>query len=149
MDLFLVLFFLFPSLLAEFEGGEAEEGADDAGDPEADDDGVFGGVGGAAFGAGVCALEFFTGEDAATYLYRFDEPKELFLERLREATEAMGVHREIIYLPEEKIAEKPLYRMAVARSAAVRFLRARSDGRLIHSAAHDRRLAEFLGNCAP
>ena len=43
---------------AQFEGGEAEEGADDAGDPEADDDGVFGGVGGAAFGAGV-----FLGDD--------------------------------------------------------------------------------------
>ncbi len=98
----------------------------------------------AAFGAGVCALEFLTDEDAATYLYRFAEPRELFLEQLREATEAMGVHREIIYLPEDQIAEKPLYRMAAARSAAVRFLRARSDGRLIHSAGHDRRLAEFL-----
>ena len=56
----------------------------------------------------------------------------------------MGLHREIIYLPEEKIAANPLYRMAVARSEAVRFLRARSDGRLIHNAAHAERLKEYL-----
>ncbi len=99
----------------------------------------------AAFGRGVCALEFFAEEDAATYLYRFSEPRETFLAGLEEAAEAVGVHRELIYLPEEKIAEKPLYRMAVERSEAVRFLRARSDGRLIHSAKHAQRLAEFLG----
>ena len=98
----------------------------------------------AAFGPGVCALEFLTGEDAATYLYRFSEPRAVFLTQLEEATEAMGIHREIIYLPEEKIQEKPLYRMAVARSEAVRYLRARSAGRLIHSASHAQRLAEFL-----
>ena len=31
----------------------------------------------AVFGKGVCAVELFTGEDAATYLYRFDEDKEI------------------------------------------------------------------------
>ena len=98
----------------------------------------------AAFGKGVCALELLTGEDAATYLYRFTELRETFLTKLEEATEAMGVHREIIYLPEEKLAEKPLYRMAADRSEAVRFLRARSAGRLVHSAGHAQRLEEFL-----
>lgn len=98
----------------------------------------------AAFGANTCALEFFTDEDTATYLYRFAEPQELFLEKLREATEAMGIHREIIYLPTEQIEQNPLYRMAVDRSEAVRFLRSRSDGRLIHSANHKQRLAEYL-----
>ncbi len=98
----------------------------------------------AAFGDGVCALEFFTGEDAATYLYRFSEPRELFLQMLEEAAEAVGIHREIIYLTDEQINEKPLYRMAVARSAAVRFLRMRSDGRLIHSANHAAKLREYL-----
>ena len=98
----------------------------------------------AGFGAGVCALEFFPQEDTATYLYRFTEPREVFLGKLEEATEATGVHRELIYLPDEKIAEKPLYRMAVARSEAVRFLCARSAGRLIHSANHAQRLVEFL-----
>lgn len=98
----------------------------------------------AAFGPGVCALELFTGEDAATYLYRFAEPRELFLSKLEEATEAMGVHREIIYLSDEQLAEKPLYRMAAARSEAVRFLRERSDGRLIHSANHAQHLLDYL-----
>ena len=91
-----------------------------------------------------CALELFTGEDTATYLYRFTEPAEQFLLNLREATEAMGIHREIIFLPEEKIAANPLYCMAVVRSQAVRFLRARSCGRLIHGASHAQRLEEYL-----
>ena len=99
----------------------------------------------AAFSENACALEFFTDEDTATYLYRFSEPKELFIEKLREATEAMGIHREIIYLPQEQLEQNPLYRMAVDRSEAVRFLRARSDGRLIHNANHKQRLAEYLG----
>ncbi|MBR0414844.1 MAG: hypothetical protein IJI67_07225 [Clostridia bacterium] len=98
----------------------------------------------AAITPSACALELFTGDDAATYLYRFEEPADLFFLKLQEATEAMGLHREIIYLPEEKIAANPLYRMAVARSEAVRFLRARSDGRLIHNAAHAERLKEYL-----
>ena len=99
----------------------------------------------AAISGNVCALEFFTGGDSATYLYKFAESRELFLANLREATESMGTHREIIYLPEEQIAAKPLYRMAVFRSAAVRYLRARSDGRLIHNATHAARLREYLG----
>lgn len=99
----------------------------------------------AAVTGSVCALEFFTGGDSATYLYRFAEPRDVFIANLREATEAMGTHREIIYLPEDQIAAKPLYRMAVFRSAAVRYLRERSDGRLIHNATHSARLAEYLG----
>jgi len=98
----------------------------------------------AAFGRGVCAVEFFTGEDAATYLYRFSEPREVFQTLLEEAMEAVGTHREIIYWSDEQIAGAPLYRMAVARSDAVRFLRARADGRLIHSANHAERLRAYL-----
>ena len=98
----------------------------------------------AAFGTGCCAVELYTGDDAATYLYRFTEPRELFEQNLNEAMEAVGVHREIIFLPPEKLAEKPLYRMAVARSEAVRYLRSKSDGRLIHNAAHDQKLKEYL-----
>ena len=98
----------------------------------------------AAFGRGVCAVEFFTGEDAATYLYRFSGSRALFLAKLEEAMEAVGTHRELIYLSEEQVSEKPLYRMAVKRSEAVRFLRERSNGRLIHSAQHAQRLAEYL-----
>lgn len=99
----------------------------------------------AAFGPGCCAVELFTGENSATYLYRFEEPEEHFLMNLEEAMEAMGVNREIINLTAEQLAEKPLYRMSVERSEAVRFLRSKACGRLIHNASHEQRLAEFLG----
>lgn len=96
-----------------------------------------------AFSEGRCAVELFTGEKAATYLYRFRDRK-LFTFRLEEAMEAVGSHREIIFLPEEQLAEKPLYRMAVHRSKAVRFLRSCSAGRIIHNAGHEDKLAEYL-----
>ncbi len=98
----------------------------------------------AVIGKGVAALELFTGDDAATYLYRFSESEEEFRIMLEEALEAMATHREIIYLSEEELAGKPLYRMARDRMKAVRYLRARSAGRIIHNAAHGRKLAEFL-----
>lgn len=98
----------------------------------------------AATGAGRCAIELFTGDDAATYLYEFTEPQEVFLRNADEAMEAVGVHREIIYLEQDKLNENPLYRMSVARSEAVRYLRSKSCGRLIHNATHEQRLADFL-----
>jgi len=98
----------------------------------------------AAFGEGVCAVELFTDEDAATYLYRFSESGATFQRRLEEAMEAVGSNREIIYRSEAQIAEKPLWRMAVRLSPSVAFLRARSDGRLIHTENHDKRLREYL-----
>ena len=100
----------------------------------------------AAFGKGCCAVELYTDDDAATYLYRFDEPEEEFLRNVDEAMEAMGVHREIIYLTDEQLGEKPLYRMSVMRSEAVRYLRSKSCGRLIHNATHEQRLKECLGS---
>lgn len=103
----------------------------------------------AGFGPGCCAVELSAGEDAATYLYRFSEPQAFFAAQLEEAMEAMGPHREIIFLPEERLAEKPLYRMAVRRCPAVRFLRSCSAGRLIHSASHAARLADFLRTGEP
>ena len=98
----------------------------------------------AAFGNGCCAIELFTGDDAATYLYRFTEPRDAFVRNLEEAMEAMGVNREIIFISDEQLEAKPLYRMAVARCEAVRYLRSRSAGRLIHNATHEQRLNEFL-----
>lgn len=98
----------------------------------------------AAFGPGVCAVELFTGDDAATYLYRFQEPRAVFTAQLELAMEAMGPHREIIWQTEEQLAEKPLYQMGVRRSAAVRFLRARTAGRIIHNARHAEALKAFL-----
>ena len=98
----------------------------------------------AGFGPGCCAVELSAGEDAATYLYRFSEHAEAFAAMLEQAMEAMGPHREIIYMTDAQLSEKPLYRMALRRCAAVRFLRARSAGRLIHNTAHARRLEDFL-----
>ena len=91
-----------------------------------------------------CAVELFTGDDAATYLYKFRENREIFLAQLEEAMEAVGVHREIINLADGQLAQKALYRMSVDRTPAVRFLRARAAGRLIHSAGHLTRLNDFL-----
>ena len=60
--------------------------------------------------------------------------------------EAMGTHREIIFMTQEQLSEKPLCRMSVARSEAVRFLRSKTAGRLIHNATHEQRLKDFLEN---
>ena len=67
-------------------------------------------------------------------------------EAVKRTLEAMGIHREVIYLSDGQLEEKPLYRMAVDRSHAVRFLRERSDGRLIHNGGHAQRLEEYLRN---
>lgn len=98
----------------------------------------------AAFGPGRCAVELETGDAAATYLYRFDEAQAVFTRRLELAMEAMGPHREIIYMTEEQLAQKPLYQMAVARCPAVTCLRAHSAGRLIHNQSHAEKLKAFL-----
>ena len=97
----------------------------------------------AAYGKQGCAVELFTGEKAATYLYHFQD-REKFRIRLEEAMEAVGSHRELIYLSDEEMKEKPLYVMAVHRSEAVLFLRRCSAGRIIHSAAHAEKLKQFL-----
>ena len=99
----------------------------------------------AALGRYRCAVELYTNEKAATYLYQFADQQQ-FLYFLEEAMEAVGSHREIIFLPEEQLNEKPLYRMAVYRSRAVRFLRERSQGRLIHTENHAEKLRQFLEN---
>ena len=98
---------------------------------------------GAALRKDRCAVELYTKEQAATYLYSFNQQQQ-FLYYLEEAMEAVGSHRAIIFLPEDQLNENPLYRMAVHRSRAVRFLRERSAGRLIHSEKHTEKLREFL-----
>ena len=97
----------------------------------------------AAYGTNTCAVELVTNDAAATYLYRFDD-RTLFTYRLEEAMEAVGSHREIIFLAGDQLADKPLYQMAIHRSAAVRFLRSCSAGRIIHNASHQEKLQEFL-----
>ncbi len=96
-----------------------------------------------AFGKNCCAVELFTNDKAATYLYQFED-RQLFTFRLEEAMEAVGSHREIIFLDPEELKDKPLYRMAIHRSEAVRFLRSCTAGRIIHTASHRQKLDEFL-----
>lgn len=103
----------------------------------------------AAFGAGCCAVELETGDAAATYLYRYEEAQPVFTFRLELAMEAMGPHREIIYMTDEQLAQKPLYRMSVARCPAVSYLRAHSAGRLIHTQNHGEKLSAFLAGTSP
>lgn len=91
-----------------------------------------------------CALELFTGDDSATYLYEFSEQKDIFIQNLNEALEAMSTNREIIYISDEALSANPLYRMAVARCDAVRFLRSKFTGRLVHSGNHHQKLCDFL-----
>ncbi len=59
--------------------------------------------------------------------------------------EAMGSYRKIIAMEEEQLKKKPLYRMAVDRAASVRFLRAFSAGRLIHTQNWQKKMEDFLG----
>lgn len=99
----------------------------------------------AALTDGKCALELYTGDDSATYLYEFEEPKEIFFQNLSEAMEAMSTNREIIYITDKELEEKPLYRMAVARCDAVVFLRSKFKNRLIHNSAYSENLQSFLG----
>lgn len=91
-----------------------------------------------------CALEFITGEKAATYLYEYEGNKEHFFSCLSESLEAVGTHREIIYVSEDEIIKNSLFRMTVSRCSCVRFLRSCFAGRLIHSSNYDEKLLEYI-----
>ena len=83
----------------------------------------------------LAVVEFaFPNEEAATYLFRMEEPWEAFLTLLNRALEATGLRREILSLPEERLHDEANAdtRMAVIRTPAVRSLRARFTGRVIH-----------------
>lgn len=97
-----------------------------------------------ALGRDRAGVELVTGEQTATYLYRFKEEPGVFLARLRHAMEAVGDHREVIYLPEITAAATPLYDMAVKRSTALAFLRAANGGRLIHNEGWRQKLTAFF-----
>lgn len=85
---------------------------------------------------GVAAVELALGEEssAATYIYGFNGGKEAFFKRLNHAMEAISFHREVISLSDEELnkADKALYKMAVKRTGALRFLRSCFKGRAIH-----------------
>ncbi|MBO4453692.1 MAG: hypothetical protein J5761_01400 [Paludibacteraceae bacterium] len=92
---------------------------------------------------GKAAVELVTKEQTATYLYTFNTSDTGFEHALRHAMESAGMHREVIFTD---IADKPLYRMTVERSRALRFLRAHNAGRIIHSGGWSERLREFISD---
>lgn len=92
------------------------------------------------------AAELIIGESAATYLYEFSVPDVRFEADMRHAYEAVNANREVIYADEQTVAAKPLYQMAIDRSSHVRFLRGCSAGRIIHNAAWQKNMLEFLQN---
>lgn len=98
----------------------------------------------AAFGNGVAAVELIIEEKSATYLYRFTGDAKVFEKRLRHAMEAMGVHREIIFMEEDALNGNPLYSMGVERNAHLRFLRSCMTGRVIHTESWEKRIMEGL-----
>lgn len=99
----------------------------------------------AAVGSGRAAVELITDEDTATYLYRYNTDDASFVRSLRHAMEAVRRNRRIVFLSDEEIEHMPLYRMALDRSAHVRFLRSCNAGRVIHTQSWERKLREFFG----
>ncbi len=88
---------------------------------------------------GVAAVELaIPGEDAAaTFFYRYSGDWEAFRGHLNHAMEAVGFRREVIWIGKEAL-EKPEnapYRMAIRRTAALRFLRSCFAGRAMHNSA--------------
>ncbi|MCL2882551.1 MAG: hypothetical protein FWF45_06685 [Coriobacteriia bacterium] len=83
------------------------------------------------------AVEFAVDEDAAaaTFIYNTSADSESFVRRLNRAIEAIDFHREVISMPDDQLgsAENSPYRMAVKRTASLRFARENLAGRVIHS----------------
>ena len=83
-----------------------------------------------------CAIEFAGADNdaAATFVYRFGEPWDIFRVRLGMALEAIAWKREVIRLSEEEMGkpENDLYRMAEDRNESLRLIRSSFAGRAIH-----------------
>lgn len=103
----------------------------------------------AAFGNGICALELFSEENAATYIYKFSCNVDKFFRILTHSLEAMGINREIIFIDDEKLCENSLYRMAIERTPAVRELRSYFSERLIHNQNWENKLKNLFKNDIP
>ena len=91
---------------------------------------------------GRAAVELVTPEQTATYLYAYETGDRAFEYALRHAMESVGLHREVIFAD---LSDKPLYQMTVERSYHLRFLRDHNVKRIIHNAAWDKNLSDFLG----
>ena len=98
----------------------------------------------AAVNDGHAAVELITDEDTAVYTYGFDIPEETFIIHLRHAMEAVKKNRRLIYISDDLLNEDPLYRMSVARSPHVRFLRSCCTGRVIHTGDWREKVKDFL-----
>lgn len=86
---------------------------------------------------GVAAVELAVPgeESAATFFYRYQDDWAAFRRMLNRAMEAVSFRREVIWLGEDALSkpENAHYRMAIARTEALRFLRGCFAGRAIHS----------------
>lgn len=85
-------------------------------------------------GAAAVELAVAEGEAAATYVYRFKGGPKVFMNVLIHGMEAVSYEREVISLPEEKLAQSDymLYAMAAERIPCLRLLRNCFAGRVIH-----------------
>lgn len=85
----------------------------------------------------VAAVELAIPEQssAATFIYRYQGEWAVFGRKLNRAMEAVSFRREVIWLDEDALnkPEHAHYRMAIARTEALRFLRSCFAGRVIHS----------------
>jgi hypothetical protein len=97
-----------------------------------------------ALSPGRAAVELVTSENTATYLYRYTIPDDGFVRSLRHAMEAVRRNRRIIFVDDDEAAKEPLYRMAIDRSAHVRFLRSCCVGRAIHTTGWEDRVTAFF-----
>lgn len=88
------------------------------------------------------SVELITNEKSATYLYRVAGDEKAFEKRLRHAMEAMGLHREVLFMEEDALRTNSLYSMAVERNAHLRFLRSCMFSRVIHTESWQKRMWE-------
>lgn len=96
----------------------------------------------AAFHHNRVAVEFVCEEKTATYIYELRGTTPDFTLRLRHAMEAMGLHREILYLEDNELRENALYRMALRRNSHLRFLRDCMSVRVIHTESWEKKIIE-------
>ncbi len=86
---------------------------------------------------GIAAVELALADDeaAATYLYRIEGDGAAFTLQLHRGLEAAGFQRELILLPEEKLAlpEHMAASMLIKRTPALQLMRESFAGRAIHS----------------
>lgn len=86
-------------------------------------------------GRAVVEFVLADGEASASFVFRVEEGLPAFADRLNRALEALSFNRACIRLTDDELAQRgnDVQAMAVDRAPGLRFLRARFDGRIIHS----------------